>query len=488
MDLLEATPPPPLLWVSSKPHHWHPSDASAYAKMLTTIWRAQRITGFTSLDMMHLHWIPLQKFQSKIKWILDSLWPDNIIQMNIIYKKAIERMERVLLRKIPEKLKDRVWTSTDEFLHEFHQHVHKVQEWTKGAHAMIFCAILKCMYIEWHMYINDTVIKNLDSDMEALVSYLQDTVWIIFDNDASELDGGFSAFRMSIIWDKAMLRWKIEYRPKQEDSIWLKQIAQRKYDELDKFKDLYAIRIELDKTDWEDSYIALILQIARKLFIPWRTVTMEMQWDILSDGGIRVLRSAWIIVDVKKKKEGSSEGYWVIKFIDTPAWIWESEKKPEIQFVLPDNKNNVGLAHHDIYHIRRVLLANIRLFWILTEWNLKDIIIKYEEQTNAYIRAVSKEELIRALIFWDWNEQPLLKIYSLETSEAENWWLYWKRKWQKHKRFYFGSESIESEWERSLWVIYPNHPMNWNWWVWKKPNTISTQEKWEIVRRLLSGR
>ena len=45
--------------------------------------------------------------------------------------------------------------------------------------------------------------------------------------------------------------------------------------------------------------------------------------------------------------------------------------QPEIQFVLPKNKNEVGFSSHQVYDLKKVISANARLFGALTVSNLK---------------------------------------------------------------------------------------------------------------------
>ena len=51
---------------------------------------------------------------------------------------------------------------------------------------------------------------------------------------------------------------------------------------------------------------------------------------------------------------------------------------PEIQFVLPNNRNEAGFSKHEVYDLKKIISANVRLFGALTIGNLGYLLSQYK--------------------------------------------------------------------------------------------------------------
>ncbi len=125
------------------------------------------------------------------------------------------------------------------------------------------------MFIEAELD-EDRSVDELDTDMTSLLAKIKDlpglkikkTKEVLTNYIDYELDGLYAG--------------KMENRPKSRNSIKTKMIYNRKYNKLSKFKDLLALRFELDPSKGETGYIHTILKIKAHLYGD-KTVDFEIK-------------------------------------------------------------------------------------------------------------------------------------------------------------------------------------------------------------------
>ena len=364
---------------------------------------------FTNLDLFLVDGFSHESIQKKFfdeLWLKDSKNNETkaTIKLNRIYQESISYMERVLYRKIPNGLKGKKWSSTSEFLGHIDTHLKRN---TNGAYSLMFCAIIKVMLVE---------------------------VWLDENPTVNELDKGR-------LWS----------RPKSSDSMRTKLIYNRPYNKLSKFKDLLALRIELDPSWGETWYIHTIRKIRDNLYWKNKKVSFEVKWGILSSNAIKELEKVYISVNIKKTKWLTSTNYEDAKFVWGQVDISKPGKSkkwvsPEIQFVLPNNKNESGFSEHLVYDLKKILSANVRLFWAMTIGNMQYILENYETKFDP--RALLSH-LLYPQSQWQKPFLQLIKTKSKRTGKT---------------RVYFSTSDIYNEGWKTMSDIYNfPEPKNKEW-------------------------
>lgn len=363
-------------------------------------------SDFTGLDLFGTSAFSFKEIKIKLFEVLQiqkqSKNAEKILPLfNDFYNNSINYLERVLYRRIPKAFKEKSWKSLDEFIIAVQNHTNRDINW---AYSLIFCAIIKVMLIEIALYDKIHIIENLDKDMDALRKKVEDIWWF------NILKNNKDVHYKSYVLD-GLYQWKMEDRPKSIDSIRTKMIYNRKYNGVDKFQDLLAMRFELDDSMWQSWYVHTILRLKKWLYEKTQEdydVNLQIKWNILTQESIETLRNNRINVIEPPFKGWSSLDYEDAKFIwgKIRIWIGKSRKSasPEIQFVLPWNKNEAGFSNHHIYDFKKILSANARLFGAITLWNLKYILSKYKTP-------IDPRALLNHLIYpQEWKNKPFLYI------------------------------------------------------------------------------
>ncbi len=334
--------------------------------------------AFTLLDLFGAEEFSPVAIREKLfsfLWVTDT--PNHakfaLRKINSFYTEAINFLETVLYRQMPIGLKTRKWESIEDFVVGIWSHTNRQNS---GAYSLMFCAIIKTMFIEAELD-EDRSVDELDTDMTSLLAKIKDlpglkikkTKEVLTNYIDYELDGLYAG--------------KMENRPKSRNSIKTKMIYNRKYNKLSKFKDLLALRFELDPSKGETGYIHTILKIKAHLYGD-KTVDFEIKWNILSPHSIDTLKANKINVIIKSPKWAWSLQYEDAKFVWWQVKIkWPNGKstkviQPEVQFVLPNNKNEAWFSSHKVYELKKVLSANVRLFGAITLWNLGYILAHFD--------------------------------------------------------------------------------------------------------------
>ncbi len=400
---------------------------------------------FTNLDLFSVDGFSPESIQKRFfdeLWLKDSKNNESktVIKLNRIYNESISYMERVLYRKIPNGLKNKKWSSTSEFLEHINAHLKRD---TNGAYSLMFCAIVKVMLVEVGLDENPTVTE-LDSDMTDLMDKFKSIPWMKINEKSKKHD-----YKNYNLDDR--YKWKLLNRPKSGDSIRTKLIYNRPYDKLTKFKDLLALRLELDPTWGETGYIHTICKIRDSLYWKNKRIDFEVKWGILSSNAIKELGNAKIGVTIKKTKGLTSTNYEDAKFVWGQVDIWKPGKPkkwvlPEIQFVLPNNKNESGFSEHLVYDLKKILSANVRLFWAMTIGNMQYILEHYK--TDFDPRA-----LLNHLLYpqgaW---QKPFLQLIKTKSKRTGK------------DKVYFSTSDIYNEGTKTMSDIYNfPEPKNKEW-------------------------
>ncbi len=400
---------------------------------------------FTNLDLFSLDGFSLQDIRQKIFKELGLKDSKNneekaTVKLNRIYRESVSYLERVLYRKIPNGLKNKSWTSTSEFLGHLESHLKRD---TSGLYSLMFCGIIKVMLVEVGLDENPAV-SQLDADMVDLMAKFTRIPWMKVNKKSKKND--YQSYILDDIYEG-----KLEDRPKGADSIRTKLIYNRPYNTLEKFKDLQAMRLELDPSGGETGYVHTIRKIRDNLYWKNKKINFEIKWGILSPNAIQELEKVFIVVTIKKTKWWASLSYGDAKFVWGQVNISKpgKEKKyisPEIQFVLPNNKNESWFSSHRVYDLKKIISANARLFWALTIGNIQYILEHYKTEFDP-------RELLNHLLYPQWHgEKPFLQLIKTKSERTGR------------ERVYFSTSDIYNEGKESMSDIYNfPKPKNLEW-------------------------
>ena len=451
-----SLPESEIVHAPSWPNTLDPSDYQAFLDAF----HAEKSSPFTRIDLFSTKWLSRAQIENKLRDLLrwKIKWSKNarnkevklLSLINILYAKSIDFLEWGLYRKVPEKFKKN-WEDIDAFLSAIEEHTSRNKN---GATSLMFCAILKWMLLVADVHENPDV-ATLDHDMKQVIGKFTNISWIKFQENLVNWENKFVQYELD-----GLYKWWIEYRPKSESSILLKEAYNRKYDAVDKFKDLLALRVELDPRGWQSWYVHTLKKFKLWLYGEEALVTLVVKWNFLSDESIQELRSQNIIVQ-KEKKWASSLHYEDAKFKGTEIEITGASGKrkrviPEIQFVLPNNKNESWFSRHQVYTFKKILSANARFFGWLTLWNFKYLLTHFETWFDA-------RALLEHLLYPQDGEKPFLYIL--------------QREWGK---IYFTTSDVYEEKVgkkihtiNELYPEYP-HPLNSNGASGEKPQVHKT--------------
>lgn len=388
---------------------------------------------FTWLDLFGTSAFSFQELKLKIHELL-GVWKNKknrdkqIPLFNTIYVNSLNYLERVLYRQVPRAFKDKKWESLDDFIIAVQSHTNRD---INGAYSLIFCAILKIMLVEIELVNKIQTIDNLDKDMDILRCKVETIPG--FNILKNNKDTDYKSYILDSLY-----QWKMEYRPKSIDSIRTKMIYNRKYNGVDKFQDLLAMRFELDDSMWQSWYIHTILRLKKGLYEKLQDdydVNLQIKWNILTKESLETLRKNRIQVIEPPFKWWSSLEYEDAKFIGGKIRLENGKRKrtvsPEIQFVLAWNRNEAGFSNHHIYDFKKILSANARLFGAITLWNLKYILAKYKTPIDP--RAL----LAHLLYPQEWQKKPflyILRAHSTINNELKTYFstsdIYDVKKWE----------------------------------------------------------
>ncbi len=400
---------------------------------------------FTNLDLFSLDGFSPEDIKNKF---FEELWvkntknneEKNTVKLNHIYHESISYMERVLYRKIPNGLKTKKWSSTNEFLEHLNSHLKRDKEWY---YSLMFCAIIKVMLVEVGIY-NNPIIDELDTDMSTLMSRFSSIPWIKVNEKWKKNE--YKKYMLDELYSG-----KLENRPKSADSIRTKLIYNRPYNKLSKFKDLLAMRMELDPSRWERWYVHTIHRIRDSLYWKNEKINFEIKWGILSKSTIEEIRKLNITVIIKPSKWGASLNYEDAKFVWWRIDISKpgKEKKyilPEVQFVLPGNRNESWFSTHLVYDLKKIISANVRLFWALTIGNIQYILEHYKTEFDP--RALLNH-LLYPQEHW---QEPFLQLIKTKSKRTGK------------ERAYFSTSDIYNEGKNTISNIYNfPEPVNKEW-------------------------
>ena len=390
---------------------------------------------FTNLDLFSVDGFSPEDIKKKFfteLWFKDSKNNEMkaTVKLNRIYNDSISYMERVLYRKIPKWLKDKEWSSTSEFLEHINTHLKRD---TEGIYSLMFCAIIKVMLVEVGLDENP-IVDELDVDMADLMDKFTNIPGMKVNTKSRKHD--YQNYNLDNLY-----KWRLWSRPKSIDSMRTKLIFNRPYDKISKFKDLLALRIELDPKWWEPGYIHTIRKIRDNLYGMNKKMSFEIKWGIFTPNAIKELGNVDIIVSVKKVKWWTSLNYEDAKFIWGHVGISKPGKPkkwviPEIQFVLPNNKNESGFSEHLVYDLKKILSANVRIFGAMTIGNMQYILEHYETKFDP-------RALLNHLLYpqsqWQKPFLQLIKTKSKRTGKS---------------RVYFSTSDIYNEGDKTMSDIY----------------------------------
>jgi hypothetical protein len=400
---------------------------------------------FTNLDLFSVDWFSTENIQKKF---FDELWLKDsknneakaIVKLNRIYHESTSYIERVLYRKIPNGLRNKKWSSTSEFLEHINNHLKRN---TDGAYSLMFCAIVKVMLVEVGLDENPTV-HELDLDMADLMEKFTKIPWMKVNEKSRKHD--YKNYTLDTLYNG-----KLWNRPKSADSMRTKLIYNRPYDKLSKFKDLLALRVELDPSWGEAWYVHTIRKIRDSLYWTNKNINFEIKWDILSPNTIEALKAVGIEVTVKKSKWWASTNYEDAKFVWGRVDISKPGKpkkwvSPEVQFVLPNNKNESGFSEHLVYDLKKILSANVRLFWAMTIGNMQYILEHYKTRFDP-------RALLNHLLYpQDQWQKPFLQLIKTKSKRTGK------------DRVYFSTSDIYNEGDKTMSDIYDfPEPKNKEW-------------------------
>ncbi len=442
---LEDTPTFVPSWISDV----QALDYSAITKMYS---ESDPDLPFSNIDLFSLDGIPANEIRRKLFEYLDVKESKNGKEkakekLNNIYQESIDYLDRILLRKLPNGFK-RKWESVDEFLSAIEKHTKRTSD---GLYSLMFCAVLKVMVVEAWLYENPSI-EELDKDMELLLQKMESIPWLKILKPKKWANEDYISYELGEIY-----KWKLESRPKSKDSIRTKLIYNRGYPALSKFRDLLAMRLELDPGGWHVGYVHTILSVRNWLYGKWAKVKFEIKWWILSAEDIGLLQNNNIEVVVKASKDSSSLSYEDAKFtgwkVKVKSWNTTKALIPEIQFVLPNNKNESWFSNHKIYDLKKVLSANARLFGWLTVWNIAYILKEYKTGFDPRL-------LLSHLLYpQDDTKKPFLYLLRRKSSRTGK------------EKTYFTTSEIYDRWEASIWDLYnfpqPNNILwaSGRWWL-----------------------
>ncbi len=297
-----------------------------------------------------------------------------------IFDESVAFLERTLYRRVPFGLHWKKWKSVEEFVRAIKEHTDRN---INGAYSLMFCAILKVMIVESDLDENPKIDK-LDIDLHNLMTHLISDLKLVEIKEKKSRKGAVDPNKViyrTFILD-GLYEIRIADRLKSKDSIRIKEIYKRGYHSVSDIGDLLAIRIELWQGLEQTGYEHAILRIRKSLYWQNAPVTLEIKWKILDSRTCQNLQHSWITIVTKIPNGGSSLDYEDAKFDGATATIKNAKNKkytikPEVQFVLPDNRNERWFASHEFYDLKKIISANVRLFGAVTLWNLGYILTHY---------------------------------------------------------------------------------------------------------------
>lgn len=367
--------------------HLQPDVTTHYA--ITSVARADDLPptskGLTRLDLFNTVGVSREAHYQTVASILGIkntkvTLSRQVGTINRLYRNSIEFLEKSLYRHIPKGMREKTWSSVEEFVEAVHHHTGRS---VNGAHSLMFCAILKVMIVEADIDGNPLV-ESLDADMGLLMKKFESISGI---RVAKKRDAAAKKSRDPEEYELYELdeiyQMKAENRPKSANSIRIKEIYNRSYTSVSDFRDLLALRLELDTSDGQAGYVHMIRRLRDGLYGKSAKVTLEViRGKIFSKESLARLRAANIDIVEKDPKSATDLRYEHAKFkggevvLTTPKG-GKRKVFPEVQFVLPDNKNESGFSSHEVYSLKKILSANARLFGGLTMGNIKYILKKY---------------------------------------------------------------------------------------------------------------
>jgi hypothetical protein len=336
---------------------------------------------FTKLDLFNNFGLSPETVKETLAAILGVRNSRNVLSkqvssINALYKNSVQFLEKRLYRHVPAGLASKKWKSVDEFVEAIHHHTNRHVD---GAYSLMFCAILKVMIVEADIDAHSHVVESLDEDMELLMRNFEAIPGLVRKKQPKGAEtADFRTYELDQSYDL-----KMEYRSKSVDSIRLKEIYNRSYSSMGDFGDLFAARVELDPKKGQTGYVHTIRRLYHALYGNSKSKpVLEIKGGILTKDSIDQLRESGIKVVEKTKKNATDLRYEDAKFKggEVVLTLPNGTKKrmsPEIQFVLPDNKNEASFSSHEVYTLKKVISSNARLFGGLTMGNLKYIFEKY---------------------------------------------------------------------------------------------------------------
>ncbi len=377
---------------------------------------------------------------------------EGIKLFNVLFNEAKEFYKNEFLRNLPSNYYKEGFSSKKQIIN----FIKKTQD-TPG--WQINCAIAKIMkkisdfnnfikseiYDLWYAnirmqkYIKNVLLTWLQIDKNNFPNI---NIW---DKDGDITTAHYTNFKIS---NKTM-HFTIKYRPKTKESIIIKSICQTEYDDMRKIKDLFWLQIHVkNKEDgiyileklfenisyaeigiWDTKEYLNMMQIKSKKFVDEKLLLSISNIDSTF---YNLLQNSF-----SKSKEMSSIDYQDVKIawkvnipynIDDP----DSIQKPlpiEIQIRL--ESDNFLYSHERIRDWLKKILANIVLFWYVTDKYIQTVIRWVKEEKDIVI--------------------PDKRLFEYYVSKSLKRLYFSKSKWNKKVIFYTSKDRWDTLWDTELY-------------------------------------
>lgn len=197
-----------------------------------------------------------------------------------------------------------------------------------------------------------------------------------------------------------------------------KMDGQEKYNLPEAFKDVHRMRIEVPNPETALSIWRIIYE---KL---WWWFTLENDGNMLSEKIIESYIDYSLFDDIHSPYKESLQHMMRCKKDADKAYRWKRSEfkitRPErewlspleVQIVLVNNQNETWFNHHDIYKIRRKIMAKIRRhWWIWNRWidTIIDLVYRLNKEMNNGTCTIwiEKPEVKKHILAIDWFLIPI---------------------------------------------------------------------------------
>lgn len=432
---------------------------------LHDIYTLPNFEDFTDINnfIINLEKINLDKPQLKETIVRDLI---------LAYELAVDYLKKEwyylpTLWKLPKKQSDLVSIA------------HKWQKYTNARERIAYCTLLK--EILWFFriirydkfkvdYDNWTVDLSNSGFIKEIIAIFENEPFVYHDKWARHFSWESDNMSCYAIIDGVRVDLNAWFRVKTLEAMIEKMDAQEKYEVAEAHKDTHWLRIEVATE--EDA-----LRICKVLFYKlWWDLEIQDIWKLIDTDIFSKYANIYLneprsesfrekfelcLQNPSEKKKSYSEKRKELKL--TRKW----NKPIEIQIVLVNNTNETWYAHHDIYKMRRKIVAKIRRHGWIGITGIKSIIHKVFEEnirenqwkcTIPYSEDLIFEHIIQIpnLLIWikwatqilrDWNQ----KIRHYSTLEVID--KYKKNYPNVSKRWNVSIEMLTGNWIRTLTPI-----------------------------------